>query len=177
MSRAFTASQKKWWTPQQECFAIVKAIEKFDYLLRDAKFILHTDHQNLTLLDMEGSKMIRTWKMALMEYDFDIEFIKGEDNVVADYFSRLPMEDHTIEKWRKEVECNRIVAPEDTVRIQNMKVNTYKEFCIPEDKMCILFAVHNKVVGHTGVDRMMERLKRQEYQWPYMRNHCREYIK
>ena len=29
------------------------------------------------------------WKLALMQYDFDIEHISGAKNVVADYLSRL----------------------------------------------------------------------------------------
>ena len=32
---------------------------------------------------------MRRWKILISEYDFSIEYIKGEDNVVADVQSRL----------------------------------------------------------------------------------------
>jgi len=33
--------------------------------------------------------MVVRWKLYLQEYTFDIQFIKGLDNIVADNFSRL----------------------------------------------------------------------------------------
>jgi hypothetical protein len=47
MSRTFTSVQKRWSVPEREGYAIYEAIKKFDYLLRDVRFILHTDHENL----------------------------------------------------------------------------------------------------------------------------------
>ena len=38
--------------------------------------------------------MVVRWKLALMQYDFDIEHIAGVKNVVADLLSRL-VENHT----------------------------------------------------------------------------------
>ena len=50
-------------------------------------FILQTDHKNLTYLNMEGSPKVQ--RSAVMEHDFSIQYRPGEDNVVADAFSRL----------------------------------------------------------------------------------------
>ena len=58
-------------------------------ILRDARFTLQTDHKNLTYINFEGTAKVRRWKLLIQEYDFSIEFIKGEDNVIADAFSRL----------------------------------------------------------------------------------------
>ena len=50
-------------------------------------FIMQTDHKNLTYLSMEGSPKVQ--RSAVMEHDFSIQYRPGEDNVVADAFSRL----------------------------------------------------------------------------------------
>ena len=53
------------------------------------KFTLFTDHRNLTFLDKDPSPKVQRWRIAVQEYDFDIAFIEGEKNVIADGFSRL----------------------------------------------------------------------------------------
>jgi len=63
--------------------------KKYEYLLRDRYFILRTDHRNLTYLNESASPKVRRWKMLIAEFDFSIEYIKGEDNIVADAQSRL----------------------------------------------------------------------------------------
>jgi len=44
---------------------------------------------NLTFLNQEHRGKVQRWKIAIQEYDFDIEFLPGTLNVVADGFSRL----------------------------------------------------------------------------------------
>ncbi len=68
----------KWSTIQQEGYAIYYAITSWEYLLRDRKFLVRSDHANV----------IR-WMLTLQSYDFDIEHIAGKDNEVADGFSIL----------------------------------------------------------------------------------------
>ena len=50
---------------------------------------LQTDHKNLTYLNFEGSAKVKRWKLFIQEYSFDIQFIEGPKNVVADGLSRL----------------------------------------------------------------------------------------
>ena len=82
---------KKWSTPEKEAYAIFYSLQKLEYLLRDAKFTLRTDHKNLTLpfLNNEQNARVKRWKLAIQQFDFNIEYIKGEENIVADHLSRL----------------------------------------------------------------------------------------
>ncbi len=66
-----------------------ETVTKFDFLLRDVKFVVETDHKNLTFRTTAKSAKVRRWQLALQEFDFEYIHIKGEDNVVADAFSRL----------------------------------------------------------------------------------------
>jgi hypothetical protein len=58
-------------------------------LLRDRKFTLRTDHRNLLYITENSNPMIVRWYMALSEYSFNLEFISGVTNEVADSMSRL----------------------------------------------------------------------------------------
>jgi hypothetical protein len=196
MSRSYTPAQMKWFTPTQECYAIFKALEKFEYLLRDVKFILHTDHANLTYLNVEGSKLLRSWKLAIMEFDFDIEFVAGPENVVADYLSRMEIDDTSIERFDEEVREQHIRAPEEMLRLSNMEIPDKKRedryrrrvvpdseelgfhvMTIPKDEFDTCGEVHSEVAGHVGVEMMLERLGKRGTIWKKMRQHCTLYIR
>jgi hypothetical protein len=51
--------------------------------------VVETDHKNLTFLKTAQSAKVRRWQLALQEFDFKYIYIKREDNVGADAFSRL----------------------------------------------------------------------------------------
>ena len=65
------------------------ALRKFEYLIRDVPFELFTDHENLIYLNTSPSNKVLRWKLAIQEYNFFYNYIKGELNVVADGLSRL----------------------------------------------------------------------------------------
>jgi hypothetical protein len=72
----------------KEGFAIFYALRKWEHLLRDRKFTILTDHENLTRLrvDHDTNKMVKRWFMCFQ--DFDIEawrHVKGEEKSCARY--------------------------------------------------------------------------------------------
>ena len=85
----------RWSTIQQEGYAIYFSITQWEYLLRDRKFTLRTDHDNLTMLKVDSNVKVQRWMLALQAYDFDIEHIKGVNNTVADGLSRLCPDERT----------------------------------------------------------------------------------
>ncbi len=91
ISKSLAKERLNWSVPEKEAYAIFYALQKLEYLLRDVYFVIRTDHKNLTYINQEGSpiQVRRCWKLAIQEYNFDIEYIPGEENSVADAFSRL----------------------------------------------------------------------------------------
>lgn len=81
-------------TIEQELTAIHWAVLHFRPYLYGRKFLIRTDHRPLVYLfsiKNPTSKLTRMrWDME--EYDFSIEYIKGKSNVVADAFSRIPLD-------------------------------------------------------------------------------------
>jgi hypothetical protein len=64
-------------------------LRNFEYLVRDIPFEMYTDHVNLVYLNNPPSNKVLRWKLAIQEYNFTLDHIKGELNVVADGLSRL----------------------------------------------------------------------------------------
>jgi transposase InsO family protein len=134
-------------------YAIYYLFLKFEHLIRDIKFTVRTDHKNLTYLNNESNPKVKRWKIAIQEYDFDIEYIPGDKNVVADGFSRLlPITD-------EEVVC------------------MMHEFTLNQRIYMMISKVHNSIAGHHGVERTLKKLNDQNNTWEYMREHVKRFIK
>ena len=89
MSKNLTCAQLNWSVKEKECFAIVYALKKFEYLLRGCTFKLFIDHRKLLYLYLESSAKVVRWSLAVQDYDFTLGHIAGEQNIVADQLSRL----------------------------------------------------------------------------------------
>lgn len=90
-SRTLNDHEKNYSTIEKELLAIVWATGYFRPYLYGVKFLVRTDHQPLKWLSSlkePNSRLIR-WRIKLGEYDFDIEYVKGKENKVADFLSRL----------------------------------------------------------------------------------------
>ena len=89
-SKTFSETEQRWSATEREGFAIVHFVEKFEYFLRGKPFVLLTDHKALTAMDRNilANKKLKRWQDRLSEYDFVVQYIPGEDNVIADMLSR-----------------------------------------------------------------------------------------
>ncbi len=185
-SKSLTKEERNWGIPCLEGYAIYKAFMEFDYLLRDAHTHVHTDHANLLYIrDSKETKVIR-WKLELQEYRFDLEFIKGKDNGIADFMSRndaAELDDYVDETPKRTVNmlCNLWLKECDIATVSKVPVcavlrNHKKVFVIPSDKYDILERVHNKMSGHHGVEYTLNKLAKLKEQWQYMREHVKRFI-
>ena len=84
--------KQNYTAKKKALLAIVYAIKKFWRYLLCTKVIIHTDHSALKhLLDKADSKpRLIWWVLLLKEFALEILDEKGVENVVADYYPRLP---------------------------------------------------------------------------------------
>ena len=90
-SKTLDSTQQKWSTTEREAYAIIWACERFSYFLRGPKpFVLLTDHKSLIYMDRSvfANQKIARWQDRLSEFRFMIQYIEGENNVIADMMSR-----------------------------------------------------------------------------------------
>jgi hypothetical protein len=188
MSQALHGAQLRWSTFEQEAFAIHEALKKFQYLLRDIQFTLKTDHRNLLYLNDTGaSDKVLRWKLDIQQFNFNVEHIPGQDNIVADLYSRLctmrngPKSTVSSEDWidqNMEAEWQEIdwentaekktcsparslamLATTTTTRRVTTKPHTENvEKMTPKAKE-IIEKFHGKLVGHGGVERTIKMIK------------------
>ncbi len=68
------------------------ALAKLRHYLVGNRFKVKTDHNNLRffLEQKELNDRRQKWVSKTQAYDFEIEYVKGKNNVVADALSRMP---------------------------------------------------------------------------------------
>ena len=158
LSKSLDDRMRRWDTPQKEGFAIFYALDKFDYLLRDRKFTVRTDHANLTRLreDYSSNKKVQRWLTCFQHYDIDFEYIKGTHNVVADILSR-----HCLNQF--------------SIRDVQARLNT-QFLTIPSKYVTWITEAHNSSVGHHGVEATIAKLAVNRPDWSDRTKHVRMFV-
>lgn len=94
-SKGLTPTERRYPQNQREALSAVWAVEYFSFYLLGRHFTLKTDAKGVAfMLDRtrENSKRALTradgWALRLSPYDYDIEYVKGRENI-ADPSSRL----------------------------------------------------------------------------------------
>ncbi|KAL4142333.1 hypothetical protein QTP88_004814 [Uroleucon formosanum] len=101
MHRVLSSAEKNYSVIHKEALAIIWGITKFFQYLKGRHFIIRSDHKPLIPLLGENnpiSKMasgrLQRWAFFLSGFDYQIEYIKGSTNTIADSLSRLPCQDN-----------------------------------------------------------------------------------
>ena len=92
-SRTLSSVERHYSQTEREALAIVWSCERLRQYLIGRKFTLVTDHQRLRAIYSPSSRpsaRIERWVLRLQEFDFDIRYVPGRQNI-ADALSRLPV--------------------------------------------------------------------------------------
>lgn len=94
-SKSFTKGESHKAPIEQELLAIFYAVKHFRPYIYGTRFIIRSDHKPLVYLFSlkDPSSRLTRIRLDLEEYDFEIQYIKGETNVAADALSRVTVED------------------------------------------------------------------------------------
>ena len=77
-------------THDLELAAVVHALVCWRHFLLGHRFELHSDHRSLQYIFTQPNLNAQQfhWMEFLCEYDFDVHYIKGKENVIMDALSR-----------------------------------------------------------------------------------------
>ncbi|SGY95245.1 BQ5605_C036g11481 [Microbotryum silenes-dioicae] len=89
-SRQYISAEVNYPTHEQELLAVVDALRQWRVNLMGVHFHVLSDHESLKYLKTQEnlSKRQARWVERLADYDFDITYIPGGENTVADAMSR-----------------------------------------------------------------------------------------
>ena len=91
ISGLFRSSQLNWAALTKEEFAVYMSVKKLSFYLTDAQILLRSDHKPLEkflLKDTLNSK-VNNWAMELEAFNIQFDYIKGQNNILADTLSCL----------------------------------------------------------------------------------------
>ncbi|GBG88263.1 hypothetical protein CBR_g46829 [Chara braunii] len=90
MSKKMPSKKLAKSTYERELYALYKALVHWRHLLLGRFFYLRTDHQTLKWIKTQPalSDALKRWIEVIDQYDFKLEYLKGEYNKVADTLSR-----------------------------------------------------------------------------------------
>ena len=85
-------AEKNYPTHEKELLTIVKALKKWRSHLLGAHFEIYTNHRTLEYfqLQKEMSRQQMRWSMYLVDFNYNITYICGEQNTAADALSCMP---------------------------------------------------------------------------------------
>lgn len=100
-SRTLNPAETNYSTIEKELLSIVWATKYFRPYLFGRKFVIITDHKPLQYLFnvKEPSSRLLRWRLKLEEFDYEIKYKKGKQNLNADALSRVeihPMENESM---------------------------------------------------------------------------------
>jgi hypothetical protein len=151
-SRTFNGAELNYSTVEKELLAIVWAVKHFRPYLIGRKFQVLTDHKGLTWIFRvkDPSSRLLRWRMLLEEYEYEVVYKPGKQNLNADSLSRYP-EVNLCDKQDPEID--------------------------EERKRKVISEMHDcPIGGHQGVSRTLERIKLY-LEWKGMEQDIRDYIK
>lgn len=90
-SRTLSSAEKNYTVTEQECLAILWAVDKFRMYLDGYWFRVITDHASLQWLRnlKDPTGRLSRWALSMMRYDFEVIHREGALNHVPDALSRL----------------------------------------------------------------------------------------
>jgi hypothetical protein len=89
-SKTLQTHEQTFGVSHLEAYAVVWAVQHFRHYLQGRNFLIKCDHSSLKFIfgNENPSPKVARWASLLMEYDYDLEYIRGKRNP-ADALSRL----------------------------------------------------------------------------------------
>lgn len=193
-SKKLNSTRRKYAAVEKECLAVLWAIEAFRNYVEGTHFNVITDARSLVWLSKvsaeKGSAKLCRWALKLQQFDFNIEYRKGRDNITADCLSRslntisTKWEDLEHSALKKKV----LAKPDDFKDFKVIDDDIFKYVTdeskitdsrfnwklIPKKELRFQLIKSTHEGAHLGFEKTLEKL-REKYVWPRMYTEIKQY--
>ncbi|SCV73809.1 BQ2448_6239 [Microbotryum intermedium] len=203
-SRQYILAERNYPTHKQELLAIVEALKEWRIDLLGGHFHILTNHSTLEHFQTQRTILSRHqahWLDTLAEFDYDLRYLPGEDNIVADTMSRysfpepLPalvasishiklsnvVKQQILDMYETNPFCKQAMANIGLVTLEFKIIDALLylrgRLIIPSLALLLESILHNAhdAQGHLS-DMKTYRTVQQAYFWPYMSCDVKHYV-
>lgn len=197
-SKKLTPRQTEWPAYYRELLAVYESIQHFRHILEVQHCTIYTDHKPLLYAFVQRREKLPPAQLNqlsfISQFTTDIKYIKGEDNVVADAFSRidaisLEQEYEALAK-AQEADCEMhelLQSSSSSLKLTKVKIpgtditlvcdestGKLRPYVPPSARRVIFNKLHN--LSHPGA-RATTRLVSERYVWPSFKKDCRNWAR
>ena len=186
LSKTFSDTERRWPIYEKELFAVVYALEKWDYWLLGADLTVITDNSAVTHVQKQAKLRPKVARWAELLGHFNPKFIHrpGTENKVADALSRMHILDiygiEVVENqhWLERIRAltKKVTQPKDTTEHQGLYYKGDRIY-IPgyrDIKTAILKEFHD--VGHLGFRKTLAKVSA-SYWWEGLSKDVEKFVK
>ncbi|UYV79597.1 K02A2.6-like, partial [Cordylochernes scorpioides] len=180
-SHRMTSYESNYCVTEQECLAIIDAVDFFLPYLDGVHFTIHTDHACLKYLkNIKNPKgRLFRWSLKLSMFDFEIKHIRGTENKEADFLSRYPIAHFVSDPELKQAQFDDNINDRKYTKFNGLltikKKGLIKSVVPPSLREKVLIRAHQDY-GHIGVSKMLNLIS-PIYYWPYLIQDISNYVK
>lgn len=173
-SRSLNRAERNYSATDREFLALVWGIKKFRQYLYGRNFECRTDHKPLLAMLKSSPSNSRhaRYLQQLEEYNFQLNYIPGKENVIADALSRLdtPSQEDEPKKYSQASDSETCVLRSCSTAIQ-----TTRKSVVPEDQVLSTIRRHHEY-GHLGVMKTHSSILNSNMWFPCMFSRIRRFI-
>ncbi|GFU22682.1 hypothetical protein TNCV_762621 [Trichonephila clavipes] len=194
-SKKLTDAQKNYSTYDRELLGIYLSDKKFKHLLERQNFVIYTDHKPITYAFHQKNEKASPRQLHHLQYisqfSTNICHIKGQDNLIADAFSRIEAitvidYDTIADKQTQDAELQQLMKSNSSVKFKSCTLPSGKAlWCdistsnirpyIPKQfRQQIFQQIHG--FSHPGI-RSTIKLMTEKFIWPNMKQEIREWAR
>ncbi|KAH8238756.1 hypothetical protein KR032_001286, partial [Drosophila birchii] len=200
-SRRLNSAERNYSVTKKECLAIVWAVRRMRCYIEGYMFEVITDHQALKWLNSidNPTGRIARWALELQQYQYDVHYRRGAQNLVADALSRQPLPvaqqaqvQGTIFKWLTRMLRKVRTEPAKFPDFREERGQLYRRIGLrPQEEeytpwnLCVGVDYRHRVLqenhdipaaGHLGV-RKTSNCVAQRYYWPGLFRDVARYVR